>query len=254
MLRNPFVELMKVDVGDHIEKKNGLAYLSWAWAETEIKQRFPLTTFEVLENPDARPIPVRIPQYEGTETITDNYGKKKEVRHVVGYKDGEIMDRRLWPTMTGATVRTRVTLKWYDRFEDNSPLELFSIVTEDQLPIMTPSNKAIALEDIDAMNLNKTIQRSMTKAIAMQGLGMYIYAGEDLPEQLSADEKEEAAALKAKLDKLCPAMKKLPADELAVAREKFVEIIGDGKGIYKSCNDIAKLTEAVEYLTKVTTK
>lgn len=254
MLRNPYVELMKVDVSDHIEKKNGLSYLSWAWAENEIKQRFPMTTFELIENPDARPIPIKVAVYEGTETMTDSYGKKKEVRKIVGYKDAEIVDRRLWPTVNGATVKTRVTLRWYDRLEDNSPLELFSIVTEDQLPIMTPSNKAVPLDDIDSLNLNKTIQRSLTKAIAMQGLGMYIYAGEDLPEQQSADEKEEAAALRAKLDKLCPAMKKLPEAELKVAREKFVEIIGDGKGIYKSCNDIERLAEAVDYLTKVTTK
>ena len=44
-------------------------------------------------------------------------------------------------------------------------------------------NKSILLDDITSMDINKAIQRAMTKAIARHGLGLYIYAGEDLPEE-----------------------------------------------------------------------
>jgi hypothetical protein len=42
-------------------------------------------------------------------------------------------------------------------------------------------NKSIALENITSFDVNKAIQRSLTKAVARHGLGLYIYAGEDLP-------------------------------------------------------------------------
>jgi hypothetical protein len=52
----------------------------------------------------------------------------------------------------------------------------------EMLPIMDYKNKAMPLEQVEAMAVNKTIQRCLTKAIARHGLGLYIYAGEDLPE------------------------------------------------------------------------
>ena len=50
------------------------------------------------------------------------------------------------------------------------------------LPIMDYKNKSIPLDSITSFDVNKTIQRSLTKAVARHGLGLYIYAGEDLPE------------------------------------------------------------------------
>ena len=50
------------------------------------------------------------------------------------------------------------------------------------LPIMDFKNKSITLENITSFDVNKAIQRSLTKAVARHGLGLYIYAGEDLPE------------------------------------------------------------------------
>lgn len=50
------------------------------------------------------------------------------------------------------------------------------------LPIMNFSNKSIPLDQVTSTDMNKTIQRSLTKACARHGLGLYIYAGEDLPE------------------------------------------------------------------------
>lgn len=52
----------------------------------------------------------------------------------------------------------------------------------EMLPVMDFQNKSIPIEKITSYDVNKTIQRSLTKAIARHGLGLYIYAGEDLPE------------------------------------------------------------------------
>ena len=47
---------------------------------------------------------------------------------------------------------------------------------------MNFSNKSIPLEQVTSTDMNKAIQRSLTKACARHGLGLYIYAGEDIPE------------------------------------------------------------------------
>jgi hypothetical protein len=52
----------------------------------------------------------------------------------------------------------------------------------EMLPVMDFRNKSIPLDNITSMDVNKAIQRGLTKAIARHGLGLYIYAGEDLPE------------------------------------------------------------------------
>lgn len=66
------------------------------------------------------------------------------------------------------------------------------------LPIMDMRNKSIPLENVTSFDVNKAIQRSLTKALARHGLGLYIYAGEDLPEptpeEIQAKVEEEAKA------------------------------------------------------------
>lgn len=59
------------------------------------------------------------------------------------------------------------------------------------LPVMDFRNKSIPFESVTSYDVNKAIQRSLTKAVARHGLGLYIYAGEDLPEEESKA-KEEA--------------------------------------------------------------
>ena len=54
----------------------------------------------------------------------------------------------------------------------------------EELPVMDFRNASIPLDKVDSMAVNKAIQRSLTKACARHGLGLYIYAGEDLPEQV----------------------------------------------------------------------
>lgn len=58
------------------------------------------------------------------------------------------------------------------------------------LPIMDFKNKSIPVGNITSMDVNKTIQRSITKAIARHGLGLTIYAGEDLPEDYEVSKAE----------------------------------------------------------------
>ena len=52
----------------------------------------------------------------------------------------------------------------------------------DYLPIMDFRNKAISVGDVTSFDVNKTIQRSTVKAIAMHGLGIQLWTGEDIPE------------------------------------------------------------------------
>jgi len=51
----------------------------------------------------------------------------------------------------------------------------------DFLPVMDFKNKSVPVSNISSMDVNKAIQRSTTKALALHGLGLSVYAGEDLP-------------------------------------------------------------------------
>ena len=99
------------------------------------------------------------------------------------YAWGEV--KKLYPDMTStvyenveglnyhhdgktAWVKTGITIQGQEHIE--------------YLPVMDNRNASIPLERINSSDVNKSIQRSMTKAIARHGLGFYIYAGEDLPE------------------------------------------------------------------------
>lgn len=126
---NYFAELNNINVNEHVEKKNGLSYLSWAWAWGELKKRYPDATYTIYENGD------------GWFYHTDG--------------------RTGW-------VKTGVTVNGLEHIE--------------YLPIMDYKNRSIPLEQITSFDVNKSIQRSLTKAVARHGIGLYIYAGEDLPE------------------------------------------------------------------------
>jgi len=65
----------------------------------------------------------------------------------------------------------------------------------EMLPVMDFSNKSVPLERITSTDVNKAIQRSLTKAAARHGLGLYIYAGEDLPEAEAEAKKKEKPKL-----------------------------------------------------------
>lgn len=132
-------ELLKINVNEHAEKKNGLTYLSWAWAWAEVLKIDPGARWHATEYSDERGC----------------------ARPCMYLPDGSAM------------VKTEVTIKG----ETKVCL----------LPVMDHRNKAI--KNPDAFAINTAIMRCMTKAISMHGLGLYIYAGEDLPE----GEEPEAA-------------------------------------------------------------
>lgn len=124
-----FETLNAINVGEHIEKKNGLSYLAWAWAWAEVKKKYPTATYTIYENKDGW-----------------NY-----------HTDGHT-----------AWVKTGVTIDGLEHIE--------------YLPVMDMRNRSIPIENVTSFDVNKAIQRSLTKACARHGLGLYIYAGEDLPE------------------------------------------------------------------------
>lgn len=126
---NVFNTLNKINVNEHAESKNGLTYLSWAWAWSEVKKKYPLATYTIYENEDGW-----------------NY-----------HHDGKT-----------AWVKTGVEIEGLEHIE--------------YLPVLDYKNKSIPLDNLTSFNVNTAIQRSLTKAIARHGLGLYIYAGEDLPD------------------------------------------------------------------------
>ena len=126
---NVFAVLNAINVNDKKEEKNGLSYLSWAWAWGEAKKIYPDATYTIYENA------------AGWCYHTDNL--------------------TCW-------VKTGVTIKGLEHIE--------------YLPVMDYKNKSIPADKVTSFDVNKAIQRSLTKALARHGLGLYIYAGEDLPE------------------------------------------------------------------------
>jgi hypothetical protein len=65
------------------------------------------------------------------------------------------------------------------------------------LPLMDFKNKSISKDSFDMMDVNKAIQRATVKAIGLHGLGLYIYAGEDLPEDEQDSEPKKTSTRKA---------------------------------------------------------
>ena len=133
------LDLLKVNVNDHTEKKNGLTYLSWAWAWAEVLKADPAATFEVKTFKNEKLVEMPYMDVNGTGMV--------------------------WVTVT-----------------------IFGKPMTCMLPVMNHRNQPI--QNPDAFQVNTAIMRCMTKAVALHGLSLYIYAGEDLPE---SDEKEAPA-------------------------------------------------------------
>lgn len=133
-----FERLSAINVNEHVEKKEGLTYLSWAWAWSEVKKACPDASYKIGET---------------------------EYDEVLGFM-----------------CHTTVTI-------EGETLEMW-------LPVMDGKNKSMkkyqyeyttkwgqkSVESATTFDVNKTIMRCLVKNLAMFGLGIYIYAGEDLPE------------------------------------------------------------------------
>ena len=129
-------KLLKTNVNEHVEKKNNLSYLSWAWAWAEALKADPTATYQIA-----------LFEEHGAD------GRKRTVPYM------NINDT--------AMVMVTVTI--------------FGKPMTCQLPVMDHRNKAIP--NPDAFAVNTAHMRCMTKALSLHGLGLYIYAGEDLPEE-----------------------------------------------------------------------
>ena len=140
-----FKSLYSINVNENVEKKNGLSYLSWAWAWAEFMKQYPQAEYEIVK-------------FNGLPYAYD--------------------------PNTGYMVYTKVTV-------DGQTREMW-------LPVMDSANRAMKAEPYTVTNkwgkestveaatmfdINKTIMRCLVKNLAMFGLGLYIYAGEDLPEE-----------------------------------------------------------------------
>lgn len=163
-----FDELNAINVNDKTEKKKSggteLTYLSWTWAWAEVKKRFPDAHYEIV-------------MHNGLPYVYDEN--------------------------TGYMVFTNVTID--------------GITHTMWLPVMDGANKAMKNQPytystkyngektVDAatmFDVNKTIMRCLVKNLAMFGLGLYIYAGEDLPEVEVEEQKTAQEVAKKKLEKI----------------------------------------------------
>lgn len=94
-----------------------------------------------------------------------------------------------------AWVKTGVTVVVE---EDEKTGRGYSIEHIEYLPVMDFKNKSIPVDVLTSFDVNKTIQRSLTKAVARHGLGLYIYAGEDLPDEKDGSAEQRVSEAKAK--------------------------------------------------------
>lgn len=150
---NSFETLNTRNVNEHTEQKGNLTYLSWAWAWAEIKKLYPNATYDIKKFNGGFPY--------------------------------------LYDEKTGYMVFTSVTI-------DGLTYEMW-------LPVMDSNNKTmldkpytiqtkyreITIAAATMFDINKTIMRCLVKNLAMFGLGLYIYAGEDLPEGTEPPETGE---------------------------------------------------------------
>ena len=183
--KSVFEVLNAVNCNEHTEKKNGLTYLSWAWAWAEVKKRYPSATYTIYENKDG----------------------------LLYHTDGKT-----------AWVKTGVTIEGIELIE--------------YLPVMNYKNESISLDRLTSFDVNKTVQRSLTKACARHGLGLYIYAGEDLPEgedEKPAEPKKTAPKKKAEPKPTPTPEAKAEDDKLYLVKQLITEC--------KTKDDLLKLWE-----------
>lgn len=103
------------------------------------------------------------------------------------------------------------------------------------LPVMDYKNQSIMADKITSFDANKTVQRSLTKACARHGLGLYIYAREDLPE---AEKVAEDAIISESDAKALAAM--LTEERIAEIANRYPK---NSKSILDQLHDIPMLTK-----------
>ena len=109
------------------------------------------------------------------------------------------------------------------------------------LPVMDYKNNSIPLEKVTSFDVNKAIQRSLTKACARHGLGLYVYAGEDLPESESEAKERELSEAIDDIEGLVQALineYKVNKSEISNIIKSMVTVNGKPTANYKGIKDI----------------
>lgn len=150
-----FNELFALNVNDKTENRNGLTYLSWSWALAEVMKRFPDMTYEIWRDEQGRP-----------------------------YIADEDLGYMVFTSVTIGGITKKMWLPVMDSNNKAMKKEPYTVKTK---------YKTINVASATMFDVNKAIMRCLTKNLAMFGLGLYIYSGEDLPE----DEKETMSAKEA---------------------------------------------------------
>ena len=175
-----FERLSSINVNDHVEKKDNLTYLSWAWAWSVTKKECPDASYQILP--------------------TDYDEDLGFMCHTSVTIEGQTLEMWL-PVMDGK-----------NRSMKKKPYSYATKYGERQVEAAT------------TFDINKTIMRCLVKNLAMFGLGIYIYAGEDLPESESANQQPapppEASLPKKKESELIDLKKDTPNWDAVV---KYVE-------------------------------
>jgi hypothetical protein len=141
-----FDVLYPVDVNNHTEKRKDLTYLSWTWAVQEVTRRYPDMTYRIIQDP---------------------------VTHLPYFYD----ENTGYMVMTEVTIDDHTKMMWLPVMDSNN-----KAMKKEPYEINTKYGKVIHVNPCTMFDVNKAIMRCLTKNIAMFGLGLYIYAGEDLPE------------------------------------------------------------------------
>lgn len=156
--KNVFENLKEVNVTGYVEEKNGLKYLSWAYAWQKVMELYPGAIYE-------------IERFEGKPYLYDE--------------------------KTGYMVFTRMRIEdveremWLPVMDSNNKAMLDHAYTYD-----TKFRKNIPVEAATMFDINKTIMRCLVKNLAMYGLGLALYSGEDLPEEELTEEQLKERANK----------------------------------------------------------
>jgi hypothetical protein len=157
-----FATLSAINCNDHTEQKNGLTYLSWAWAWGIVKSYYPSANYEVVD-------------YGGRPYLHDaNLGYLVTTKVTI---DGETIPMSL-PIMDSTNkaqkhlAYTYEVAEWVNRVKTGRMIEK-------------------KVEAATMFDINTAIMRCLTKNLAMFGLGHYIYAGEDLPKSVETRSMSE---------------------------------------------------------------
>ena len=164
-----FEELYHINVNDRKEDRDGLSYLSWAWAWAEFKKRCPDATYTVWRDEQGKPFVYdKSLGYMVFVSVTAENETHEMWLPVMDGKNKAMKDEPYEYTVRNKNFK-------YAKF-DPQRNGYFDKYGNPQTEYVVQKVAAATMFDI-----NKTIMRCLTKCLAMFGLGLYIYAGEDLP-------------------------------------------------------------------------